>query len=185
MVFAALAIQQQWLPRRVVPADGQTLCYGEKISKGASKARAQLARMTESPALLERGRELITPSSAFFVPRAELVAYSRSLASRSSKLQDVCSPPSWCADGWLKGVASLQMRVFNAIRTAAKAPAAQALKPARPAHPTHPPVDTLDSVCSCHSQQCSRAKLSTGMVLQGLAVCYWPLPSTPAKREAR
>ena len=64
----------------------------------------------------------------------------------------VCSPPSWCADGWFKGVASLLMGAFNAIRTAAKPPAAQALNPARPAHPNHPPVDTLDSVCSFHSQ---------------------------------
>ena len=61
---------------RVVTADGQILCSGEKMSKGASKARAQLARMTGSPALLERGRELITPSSAFFVPRAERAAFS-------------------------------------------------------------------------------------------------------------
>ena len=76
-----------------------------------------------------------------------------------------CSPPSWCADGWFKGEMPLQMRAFNATHTAVQPPAAQAYKLARPARPTHLPVDTLDSVCSCHSQHWPHATFSMGTVL--------------------
>ena len=105
--------------------------------------------------------------------------------SRSLNFVAFCSPPSWCADDWFKGEVSLQMRAFNAICTAVKAHAAQALNPARPAHPTHLPVDTLDSVCSCHSQHWPHATFSMGTVLQGLGRCHRPWLHTLSTRQAQ
>ena len=139
------------------------VCYGEKLSKPRVEvkraARTQHGSKNAKPECSTRAHGVLHSSFFLCVPcDLRPVTYDSSLSS-------ICSPLSWCANGWFKGVASLLLSAFNGIHTAAKPSAAQALNTARPAHPTHLPVDTLDSVCSCHSQQCSRAKLSTGMVL--------------------
>ena len=159
------------------------LLRGEKLSKPRVEvkraARTQHGSKNAKPECSTRAHGILHSSFFFCVPcDLQPVTYD-------SVYVCFCSPPSWCADGWFKREVSLQMRAFNAIYTAVKPPAAQALNPARPDHPTHLPVDTLDSVCSCHSQHWPHATFSMGTVLQGLGRCHRPWLRTLSTRQAQ
>ena len=68
-----MKLMKQFNVRCVVTADGQILCSGEKMSKGASKARAQLAHSTGAklqwPSAIHE-RMLYCTQTSFFAFRA-------------------------------------------------------------------------------------------------------------------
>ena len=161
----------------------RNLCYAERRSKGAAKASISPGR---SPRLAATtGFRSRTHSVPLRIQGATLIAFADCRVMRAPVFTTASSSQSSCAEGWFKGVATLQLRSFDVFDDPQKAFDAWVLELAQPSHSLHAPT-----VCSAPvtrvPQSGGHGRISSvTMVLQWRRPLPWLLVHASAPWQTR
>ena len=104
---------------------------------------------------------------------------------RASSFATTRRSTSSCAEGWFKGVATLQMRSFDVFDGPKKTLDAWVLELAQPYHPLHAPTVCSAPAVRVHQSGGHGRVSSVTMVLQGRRPLPWLLVRAPAPWQAR